>query len=66
MTSKIGLTAGILHGMDRQDFLYVRAPRCPECNTDQVQLIAGMEKPAQWKCRRCKHKFEFEPEAQHG
>lgn len=34
---------------------------CPECNTRQVQLVAYMDiKPAQWKCRHCKHKFEWE------
>ncbi|QZI87141.1 hypothetical protein MYOV085v1_p0122 [Vibrio phage 355E48.1] len=34
---------------------------CPECNTRQVQLIGYMETyPAQWKCRKCKHKFEWE------
>ena len=34
---------------------------CPECNTRQVQLIGYIETyPAQWKCRKCKHKFEWE------
>lgn len=34
---------------------------CPECNTRQVQLVKYMDTyPAQWKCRHCKHKFEWE------
>ena len=34
---------------------------CPECNTRQVQLVGYIDiYPAQWKCRRCKHNFEWE------
>ncbi len=34
---------------------------CPECGTRQVQLIGYINtSPAQWKCRHCKHKFEWE------
>ncbi|AOQ26823.1 hypothetical protein [Vibrio phage S4-7] len=34
---------------------------CPECKTGQVQLIGYIDIfPAQWKCRHCKHKFEWE------
>lgn len=34
---------------------------CPECHTRQVQLVGYMDiKPAQWRCRHCKHKFEWE------
>jgi hypothetical protein len=36
--------------------------RCPKCGTDQVQLTAYIDvRPAQWKCRECKTRFEFEP-----
>lgn len=36
---------------------------CPSCGTRQIQLIGYMDIiPAQWKCRRCKHKFEWEPD----
>ncbi|AUR84673.1 hypothetical protein NVP1063O_006 [Vibrio phage 1.063.O._10N.261.45.C7] len=36
---------------------------CPECCTRQVQLVGYIDiKPAQWKCRHCKHKFEWEGE----
>jgi ribosomal protein L37AE/L43A len=34
---------------------------CPACRTRQVQLVGYMNiVPAQWKCRKCKHKFEWE------
>lgn len=36
---------------------------CPKCHTRQVQLTGYMDiKPAQWLCRHCKHKFEWEGE----
>lgn len=36
---------------------------CPECCTRQVQLVGYINiKPAQWKCRHCKHNFEWEGE----
>ncbi|CAH9016554.1 putative thioredoxin [Vibrio phage 193E37-1] len=35
--------------------------KCPECDTRQVQLVGYIDiTPAQWKCRKCKHKFEWE------
>ena len=37
--------------------------KCPECDTRQVQLIGYINiSPAQWRCRHCKHKFEWEEE----
>lgn len=35
---------------------------CEECGTMQVQLIDWELKtyPAKWKCRHCKHEFEWE------
>ncbi|AUR89039.1 hypothetical protein NVP1121O_011 [Vibrio phage 1.121.O._10N.286.46.C4] len=34
---------------------------CPECDTRQVQLIGYINiVPAVWKCRGCKHEFEWE------
>lgn len=34
---------------------------CPECGTRQVQLVGYIDiYPAQWKCRHCKHNFEWE------
>lgn len=36
---------------------------CPSCHTRQVQLVDYIDtKPAQWKCRHCKHNFEWEGE----
>ena len=36
---------------------------CPNCGTRQIQLIGYIDIiPAQWKCRKCKHKFEWEGE----
>ncbi|WP_415913237.1 hypothetical protein [Neptuniibacter sp. QD37_11] len=31
-------------------------PRCPECDTPQVQLVEWIN-PVEWKCRHCKHKW---------
>lgn len=49
--------------MDRQDFLRRNPPRCPNCDTDQVQLVTNFTTPAWWRCRRCKFKFDHEPKA---
>ena len=36
---------------------------CSECNTRQVQLIGYIDiNPAKWKCRKCKHVFNWEGE----
>lgn len=36
---------------------------CPECKTRQVQLVGYIDiVPAQWRCRHCKHCFEWEGE----
>ncbi len=36
---------------------------CPECGTRQVQLVGYMSIiPAKWRCRYCKHRFEWEGE----
>lgn len=36
---------------------------CPACDRPQLQLIGYINiVPAQWKCRLCKHKFEWEGE----
>lgn len=44
----------------RQDEVFGNVPKCPSCGNEQVQII-DWNKPAQWKCRICKFKFEFEP-----
>jgi transcription elongation factor Elf1 len=46
--------------LDRRDFLCRNPPRCHRCETVQVQL-KHMDKPAEWKCRRCKLTFNEEP-----
>lgn len=36
---------------------------CPKCTTRQVQLVGYANiTPAKWKCRHCKHEFEWEPD----
>lgn len=45
----------------RREFLGKFMPLCPECRTEQVQLVAYIDVAAQWKCRICKHRFEYEP-----
>lgn len=50
---------------DRRDLLGKRMNQqqltCPECDRPQLQLIGYIDiVPAQWKCRLCKHKFEWE------
>jgi hypothetical protein len=45
----------------RRDFLCSHPPRCPECNTDQVQ-IRRFDAPALWRCQMCEHWFEHEPD----
>lgn len=48
--------------IDRQDHLCRHPPRCPQCNTEQVQLVAfKMQPPALWRCHLCKHRFSHEP-----
>jgi len=36
-------------------------PSCPECDTDQVQLVEWAKVPATWRCRHCRHSWEWEP-----
>lgn len=35
-----------------------RVPNCPECGTEQVQLVHWQTSTLRYKCRHCKHKFE--------
>lgn len=32
------------------------APKCPRCNTEQVQLVSV--EPVEWRCRECKHRWK--------
>jgi len=40
----------------RQESLQAHSPHCPDCASEQVQIIFK-QKPARWKCRRCKKMF---------
>lgn len=45
---------------NRRISLSKKVPKCPSCKDEQVQLVEYNVSPAQWKCRKCKHKFSFE------
>lgn len=45
----------------RRNFLSRNMRPCPACGDDQIQLIDDLVEPAEWKCRMCKHEFQFEP-----
>ena len=45
----------------RREHLGRNAIPCPKCNTRQIQLVDHICMPAKWKCRECRHKFDFEP-----
>jgi DNA-directed RNA polymerase subunit RPC12/RpoP len=51
-----------LNHADRREYLCKNSRTCPECSARQVQLINQFAIPAEWKCRRCKTKFKFEPD----
>jgi transposase-like protein len=46
---------------DRREHLSHHTPYCPRCGDEQIQLIGYSNVPAEWKCRRCKTKFLYEP-----
>ena len=35
-------------------------PNCPECGTEQVQLVHWQTSNLRYKCRQCKHRFDRE------
>jgi transposase-like protein len=46
----------------RRDFVFRHVPHCPKCREQmQIQIMDYHNKPAKWRCRMCKHRFEFEP-----
>jgi hypothetical protein len=55
--------AGALELADRRDHLCRNSPHCPKCRTQQVQLTRYNGSPAAWKCRYCKARFTYEPQA---
>lgn len=44
----------------RYEELSRHAPRCFRCGDRQVQHT-DINRPAQWRCRICRYRFEFEP-----
>jgi transposase-like protein len=46
--------------VQRSAFLCHNARHCPFCGTNQVQLKKHT-RPAEWRCRICKKRFEYEP-----
>lgn len=41
-----------------------RRPTCPECHTDQLQImnraqLIDRQVPARFRCRNCRHMFEW-------
>lgn len=46
----------------RRLHLSTHTPVCPDCDSLQVQLMAYIATtPAQWRCRRCRTHFTYEP-----
>lgn len=50
--------------IDRRQWASTLRPHCPKCGeARQIQLIAAMATPCpKWKCRKCKHGFNWQPE----
>jgi len=48
--------------VNRRINLCKNSPSCPKCKENfQIQLVNWINPgPAKWKCRTCKHKFEYE------
>ena len=51
----------VLLAVQRRDYLFRNAPKCPACGEVQVQCVDWMTVPSRWKCRECPCKFPFEP-----
>ena len=58
--SSPGILKWIEEILDRRDLLFSHSPKCPKCEAKQVQCTEYLNTPAQWKCRECKHRFEYE------
>jgi ribosomal protein L37AE/L43A len=43
---------------DKNERVYRIQPRCPECDTKQVQIMDVDEQ--EWRCRKCGHTFYTE------
>jgi len=57
-----GLLPGVLALSKRRLWLCKNTPACPSCGEwMQIQITDWHQIPAEWKCRKCKHKWKFEP-----
>lgn len=48
----------IIKIVERREKASKNVPNCPECGTEQVQLVHWQTSNLRYKCRHCKHKFE--------
>ena len=48
----------IIKIVERREQASKNVPNCPECGTEQVQLVHWQTSNLRYKCRHCKHKFE--------
>lgn len=48
----------VLEMADRRESAAKQVTPCPECGTNQVQLVSWDTSLLKMKCRHCKHKFE--------
>lgn len=46
--------------VERRERASKNVPNCPECGTEQVQLIHWQTSILRYKCRHCKHRFDRE------
>ncbi|UGO50105.1 putative thioredoxin [Morganella phage vB_MmoM_Rgz1] len=46
--------------VQRREDVSKRIPRCPECASEQVQLVSWYTDQLQCKCRCCNHKFDIQ------
>ena len=48
--------------IERKDFVCSHVPHCPKCGEQmQIQVKDYIRVPAHWRCRICKHHFDYEP-----
>lgn len=46
--------------VERRERASKNVPNCPECGTEQVQLVHWQTNNLRYKCRHCKHRFDRE------
>jgi len=50
----------LLNMANRHAFLMQHQPRCEQCGSNRSYLTT-VEAPAQWRCAKCDHHWQFEP-----